>query len=65
VYEIFKKTPNKIIFQGTVTNFCFLDALGRAQGYDPLGFRGVVEAAIANRDRITTYQCPFIPELAQ
>jgi hypothetical protein len=65
VYKIFKKVPNKIIFQGTVKNFCFLEALGRAYGYAPSGFRGMIETAIANRDRITTYRCPFIPELAR
>jgi hypothetical protein len=65
VYEIFKKTPNKIVFHGTVKNFCFLEALGRPYGYAPPGFRGLIETAISNRDRISTYRCPFIPELAR
>jgi hypothetical protein len=65
VYEIFKKVPNKIIFQGTVKNFCFLEALGRAYGYGPKGFRCMIETALANRDRVTTSRCPFIPELAR
>jgi hypothetical protein len=65
VYEIFKKAPNKIIFKGTAKNFCFLQALGTAYGYGPQGFRGPIETAIADRDRISTYRYPFIPELAR
>jgi len=66
VDEIFKKTPNKITFLGTAKNFCFLEALGMTYGYGTQqGFRGMIETAIANRDRITTYCYPFIPELAR
>ena len=65
VYEILKKAPNKIIFQGTVKNFCFLEALGIAYRYAPPGFRGMIETTIANRDRMTTYRYSFIPELAR
>ena len=65
VYKVFKKVPNKIIFLGTLKNFCLLEALGRAYGYAPSGFGGMIETAIANRDRLTTYRCPFIPELAR
>ena len=64
-YEIFKRVPNKIIFQKTVKNFCFLEALGSAYRYSPNGLRCMIETAIANRDRITTYRYPFIPELAR
>jgi len=55
----------KKVYQRTAQNFYVLEALGDAYGYEPPGFRGVVESAIANRDRITTYHFPFIPELAQ
>lgn len=44
---------------------CFLEALGLAYGYAPPGLRAVIEAAIMNRDRISTYRSPFIPELAR
>lgn len=55
----------KKMFQHTTKNFCILEALGMAYGHEPPGFRGMIEAVIANRDRITTYRCPFIPELAR
>jgi hypothetical protein len=67
VSEIFQKAAStgKKIFERTAKNLCILEALGTACGYKPPGLRGVVEAAISNRDRVTTYHCPFIPELAQ
>ena len=65
IYETFRTAPDKIIFSGAVNNFYFLDALGSAEGYAPQGFRGLLESAIANCDRITTYRFPFIPELAR
>lgn len=55
----------KEVYQRTAQNFCILEALGEAYRYEPPGFRGVIEAVIANRDRITTYRFPFIPELAR
>jgi hypothetical protein len=61
VYKIFKRAT----FHLTVTNLCFLEALGMLYGCDPPGFRGMIEKTIANRDRVTTYRCPLIPELAQ
>lgn len=67
VSEIFRKAANtaKKTFQRTAQILCLLEALGMAHGYEPPGFRGVVEAAISNRDRLTTYLCPLIPELAR
>lgn len=67
ISEMIGKAVNsgKEVFQRTVNNFCLLEALGKAYGYEPPGFRGVIEIAISNRDRITTYRCPFIPELAR
>ena len=62
--ELITKTSKKL-FQRTAINFCILQALGTAYGYEPPGFRAVIETAIANRDRISTYRCPFIPELAR
>jgi hypothetical protein len=44
---------------------CLLDALGLAYGYKPPGFMHLIEAVIAGRDRVTTYQSPAIPELAR
>lgn len=62
--ELITKTSKKL-FQRTAINFCILQALGTAYGYEPPGFRAMIETAIANRDRISTYRCPFIPELAR
>ena len=67
VSEIFKKalnTGNKIL-EDTTKVFCLLQSIGEAQGYEPPAIRGVIEAAISNRDRITTYRSPSIPELAR
>ena len=52
-------------FQRAAENLCVLEALGKACGYEPHGLRAVIEAAVSNRDRITTYSDPFIPELAR
>jgi hypothetical protein len=67
ISEMIRKAVNrgKKAFQRTVSNFCLLEALGKAYGYKPTGFTGVIEVAISNRDRITTYRWPFIPELAR
>ncbi|MCK4727644.1 MAG: hypothetical protein KAT27_01860 [Desulfobacterales bacterium] len=67
VSDIVQKAAStaKKIFERTAKNLCILEALGTAYGYEPPSLRGVVEAAISNRDRVTTYHRPFIPELAQ
>jgi hypothetical protein len=67
VSDIFQKAAStgKKIFERTAQNLCILEALGTAYGYEPPGLRAVVEAAISNRDRVTTYHRPSIPELAQ
>lgn len=67
ISEMIRRAVNggKKVYQRTAQNFCILAALGEAYGYEPPGFRGVIETAIANRDRITTYHFPFIPELAR
>jgi len=46
-------------------NLLILQALGKVIGYTANGFQSMVEGAIFNRDGITTYQDPFIPELAR
>ncbi|MFH1627256.1 MAG: hypothetical protein ABIE47_00850 [Pseudomonadota bacterium] len=53
------------VFQRTARVFCLLEALGTAYGYPYPAFRGLIEAAINNRDCITTYRFPAIPELAR
>jgi hypothetical protein len=65
--DIFQKAAGtgRKIFERTAKNLCILEALGTAYGYEPPGLRAMVEAAISNRDRVTTYHRPFIPELAQ
>jgi hypothetical protein len=65
--EVIKKAANtaKKAFQRTAKVFCLLEVLGMAYEYDPPGFSGMIEAVISNRDRITTYRCPAIPELAR
>jgi len=60
VRGILREVPDKIIYQKTVNNFCLLESLGNPSG---LGF--MIEKAVADRDRITTYRYPFIPELAR
>ncbi|MBW1797354.1 MAG: hypothetical protein JRJ21_02880 [Deltaproteobacteria bacterium] len=67
ISEMIRKGVNagKKAFQRSTENFCLLEALGTAYGHEPPGFRGMIESAIANRDHITTYRSPFIPELAR
>jgi hypothetical protein len=43
---------------------CLLEALGQARGYEPPGLRGVLEAVVGDRPRLTTYRCPSLPEVA-
>ncbi len=65
--EVIKKAANtaKKAFQRSAKVFCAIEAFGIAYGYGPPGFGGMIEAVISNRDRITTYRCPAIPELAR
>jgi len=67
ISEMIRRTVNtgKEVYRRTAQNFCILEALGEAYGYEPPGFRGMIETTISNRDRLTTYQRPFIPELAR
>ncbi len=67
ISEMIGRTLNtgKEVYRRTVQNFCILEALGEAYGYEPPGFRGMIEITISNRDRLTTYHRPFIPELAR
>jgi hypothetical protein len=44
--------------------FELLEALGRAYGFR-FPFGGLIEAVIADRDRVSTYRSPAIPELAR
>jgi len=46
-------------------NLSLFEVLGVALGMAPPGLQSVVEKEIANRDRITTYRAPLIPELAR
>jgi hypothetical protein len=40
------------------------EALGAALGYEPPGLRSVLEIVVGNRDRVTTFKSPAVPELA-
>jgi len=62
---VLKMSGLKKSFKRAAENLCILEALGMAHGYESSGLRCVVETAIFNRDRITTYHRPFIPELAR
>jgi len=42
-----------------------LEAVAAAEGHEPPGLRSLVIEAIAQRDRMTSYARPIIPELAQ
>lgn len=42
-----------------------IEALAQALGLEPPGLRAVVERAVGNRDRLTTYARPAIPDLAR
>jgi len=46
-------------------NLCLFEALAAAMGMGSPGLASVVEQAISNRDRVTTYGSPTIPELAR
>jgi hypothetical protein len=67
VFAIIRKITGtgKRIFQRTAKNFYILEILGMTYEYYPPGFRGMIETTISNRDRLTTYRRPFIPELAR
>jgi len=67
VSDILRRARNtgKMIFRHTAQILGLLDALAMAYGYEPPGLGTMVEAAIYNRDRVTTYRSPFIPELAR
>ncbi|MDI7267937.1 MAG: hypothetical protein QME96_08075 [Myxococcota bacterium] len=41
-----------------------LECLGLAAGLEPPGLRAVVEAVVDNRDRVTTYAAPALPEFS-
>jgi hypothetical protein len=45
-------------------NLFLLEALGVVKGLEPPGLASVLEAVIGNRDRMTTYGRPLLPELA-
>lgn len=69
--EKVKDIVPKVATVGTKTlkraakNLLILQALAKVIGYTANGFQSMVEGAIFNRDGITTYQNPFIPELAR
>jgi hypothetical protein len=46
-------------------NLCLFEALGAAMGMGSPGLQSVVERVISSRDRVSTYRCPIIPELAR
>lgn len=46
-------------------NLCLFEALAAAMGMGAPGLQSVVERVISNRDRVSTYRCPSIPELAR
>jgi hypothetical protein len=65
--RVFKQSvgTKRKAFQHTARAFCILEALGTLYEYEPPAFRGLIEAVISNRDRVTTYRFPTIPELAR
>ena len=66
VTDIVRKAKNtgKQILKKAAKNLCLLEALSLANGYEPPGLRAVIEKVIMNRDRISTYDDPFIPDFA-
>lgn len=46
-------------------NLCLFEALSAAMGVEAPGLQSVVERVISSRDRVSTYRCPIIPELAR
>lgn len=69
--ERVKDIENKVVYTGhgifkrAARNFLILQAVAEAIGYIENGFQTIIEGAIFNRDGITTYENPFIPELAR
>ena len=55
----------KAILESAASNLCLLESLSMACGFEPPGLRSVVLDVIRNRDRVTTYIDPIIPELAR
>jgi hypothetical protein len=67
VAGIVNKTPGtkKDILEIAAKNLCLLESLSMACGSEPPGLRSVVLDVIRNRDRVTTYIDPLIPEFAR
>jgi hypothetical protein len=69
--EKVKDIENKIAhtgaqpFKRAARNLLILQALAKVIGYTANGFQSMVECAIFNRNGVTTYDDPFIPELAR
>ena len=69
--EKVKDIENKVVhtgaqpFKRAARNLLLLQALARVIGYTGNGFQSMVESAIFNRNGVTTYDDPFIPELAR
>ena len=69
--EKVKDSENKIahtgaqFFKRAARNLLILQALAKVIEYTANGFQSMVESAIFNRAGITTYDDPFIPELAR
>ena len=57
---------HRALLERTAAVLCLFEALGMARGLEPPGLRGVVEAVVRDRDRITTYARPAlsIPDFA-
>lgn len=52
-------------FKRCATNLLALRALAKASGSFADGFQSIFEGIICNRDAVSTYHDPFIPELAR
>jgi len=53
------------VFERAANVFCLLEALGTGYGYKDTPFGRLIERILSDRDRVTTYRCPAIPELAR
>lgn len=53
------------IFMTAAAVLGLFEALGLALGYEPPGIRSILEVVVGNRERVSTYKSPAVPELAR
>jgi len=58
-------TAREKVLTAAASVLTLLEVLGAALGYEPPGLRSVLQVVVNDRDLVTTYASPSIPELAR